>query len=78
MKRGNLLSSRRHHLKKWSGRRDSDPRHPAWEADTLPTELRPQKPQKHTVPRLKVKNIFKFNNMIKRDKKRRDRSRARN
>ncbi len=25
-----------------SGRRDSNPRHSAWEADTLPTELRPQ------------------------------------
>ena len=24
-----------------SGRRGSNPRHPAWEADTLPTELRP-------------------------------------
>src|ERR1035437_8410931 len=26
---------------KWSGRRDSNPRHSAWEADTLPTELLP-------------------------------------
>ncbi len=26
----------------WSGRWDSNPRHPAWEADTLPTELRPR------------------------------------
>src|SRR5207253_11490663 len=25
----------------WSGRRDSNPRHRAWEARTLPTELRP-------------------------------------
>ncbi len=25
----------------WSGRRDSNPRHSAWEADTLPTELLP-------------------------------------
>ena len=25
----------------WSGRRGSNPRHPAWEADTLPTELLP-------------------------------------
>ena len=25
-----------------SGRRDSNPRHPAWEASTLPTELRPR------------------------------------
>jgi hypothetical protein len=25
-----------------SGRRDSNPRHPAWEASALPTELRPQ------------------------------------
>ena len=28
--------------KKKSGRRDSNPRHPAWEASALPTELRPQ------------------------------------
>ena len=28
-------------LSKWSGRRDSNPRHSAWETDTLPTELRP-------------------------------------
>ncbi len=27
--------------KKWSGRRGSNPRHSAWEADTLPTELLP-------------------------------------
>ena len=27
---------------KWSGRRDSNARHPAWKAGTLPTELRPQ------------------------------------
>ncbi len=26
-----------------SGRRDSNPRHPAWEASALPTELRPQR-----------------------------------
>ena len=26
---------------KWSGRRGSNPRHSAWEADTLPTELLP-------------------------------------
>ena len=26
----------------WSGTRDSNPRHPAWEAGTLPTELVPQ------------------------------------
>ena len=25
-----------------SGQRDSNPRHSAWEADALPTELRPQ------------------------------------
>src|SRR4051812_14734637 len=25
----------------WSGRRDSNPRHSAWEADTLPAELLP-------------------------------------
>ena len=28
--------------KKKSGRRDSNPRHPAWEASALPTELRPR------------------------------------
>lgn len=27
-----------------SGRRDSNPRHPAWEASALPTELRPRNP----------------------------------
>jgi hypothetical protein len=27
----------------WSGRRDSNPRHLAWEASTLPTELHPQR-----------------------------------
>ena len=26
---------------KWSGRRDSNARHPAWKAGTLPTELHP-------------------------------------
>ena len=26
----------------WSGRRDSNPRHPAWKAGTLTTELLPQ------------------------------------
>src|SRR6266542_4485629 len=30
----------RHDLE-WSGRRGSNPRHPAWEADALPAELRP-------------------------------------
>ena len=29
--------------KKWSGRRDSDPRHPPWQGGTLPTELLPHK-----------------------------------
>ena len=28
-------------IESWSGRRDSNPRHSAWEADTLPTELLP-------------------------------------
>ena len=28
---------------RWSGRRDSNPRPQAWEACTLPTELRPHK-----------------------------------
>ena len=27
----------------WSGRRDSNPRHPAWKAGTLPTELHPHR-----------------------------------
>ena len=27
----------------WSGRRDSDPRHPPWQGGTLPTELLPRK-----------------------------------
>ena len=30
-----------HHGEDWSGRRDSNPRHLAWEASTLPTELLP-------------------------------------
>ena len=30
-----------HQRGRWSGRRDSNPRHPAWEADTLPAELLP-------------------------------------
>jgi hypothetical protein len=25
----------------WSGRRDSNPRHPPWQGGALPTELRP-------------------------------------
>ena len=29
------------HQIKWSGRRDSDPRHPPWQGGTLPTELLP-------------------------------------
>src|SRR5579863_7203961 len=29
-----------------SGTRDSNPRHPAWEAGTLPTELVPRKPSR--------------------------------
>src|SRR5438552_15449867 len=28
-------------VKDWSGRRDSNPRHPAWKARALPTELLP-------------------------------------
>ena len=27
--------------KKWSGKRDSNPRHPAWKAGALPSELLP-------------------------------------
>ena len=38
-------------IKKWSGRRDSDPRPPPWQGDALPTELLP--PGK-----------FRFNNYI--------------
>ena len=30
--------------KHWSGRRDSNARHPAWKAGTLPTELHPLLP----------------------------------
>ena len=33
---------------KWSGRRDSNPRHPPWQGGTLPTELLPLCP--HTIP----------------------------
>src|SRR5690606_30176549 len=41
-----LLAARRRlaataKLSGWSGRRDSNPRHSAWEADALPTELLP-------------------------------------
>ena len=32
------------HQIKWSGRRDSDPRHPPWQGGTLPTELLPHAP----------------------------------
>ena len=37
--------------KEWSGRWDSNPRQPAWEAGTLPTELRPP-PDRRIVARL--------------------------
>ena len=30
-------------IEEWSGRRDSNPRHPAWKARALPTELLPLK-----------------------------------
>ena len=33
----------------WSGRRDSNPRHPPWQGGALPTELRPQKEDYLTV-----------------------------
>ena len=36
--------STRFRRNKKSGRRDSNPRHPAWEASALPTELRPRVP----------------------------------
>ena len=32
-------------FKKWSGRRDSNSRHPPWKGGALPTELRPQNKQ---------------------------------
>src|SRR6478609_7288516 len=32
----------------WSGRRDSNPRRPAWKAGTLPTELLPHEPPSRT------------------------------
>ena len=35
------VSRRAWNVDEWSGRRDSNPRHSAWEADTLPTELLP-------------------------------------
>jgi len=37
------LASRVFSAKSKSGRRDSNPRHPAWEASALPTELRPHR-----------------------------------
>lgn len=39
--RKTLILSHQHH-RKWSGRRGSNPRHSAWKADALPTELLPQ------------------------------------
>ncbi len=36
------ISALRASLSNWSGRRDSNSRHSAWEADALPTELRPR------------------------------------
>src|SRR5580692_3758406 len=36
-----MVLGRKYLLKSWSGRRDSNPRPSAWEADTLPTELLP-------------------------------------
>ena len=38
-----------HPQRKWSGRRDSDPRHPPWQGGTLPTELLPRKNNRETV-----------------------------
>src|SRR5262249_35822966 len=35
----------------WSGRRDSNPRQPAWKAGTLPTELLPQSGRTHVAHR---------------------------
>ena len=38
------------HDSKISGRRDSDPRHSAWKADALPTELLPRRNEVFTSP----------------------------
>ncbi len=39
---GNLFITQRQIQNIWSGRRDLNPRHPAWKAEALPTELLPQ------------------------------------
>ena len=45
--------------KTWSGKRDSNPRHSAWEADALPTELLPQLYNLfYTSPFLPLQNCF--------------------
>ncbi len=41
-----------------SGRRDSNPRQPAWEAGTLPTELRPHSPTNIGLTSTNVKGKF--------------------
>ena len=40
--RGRPAHAARRVAMRWSGRRDSNSRHSAWEADALPTELRPR------------------------------------
>src|SRR5690606_8971180 len=40
------------HEPAWSGRRDSNPRHSAWEADALPTELLPRTGNASTFPKV--------------------------
>ncbi len=35
---------------RWSGRRDSNPRHPAWKAGALPAELHPRRPPRSSRP----------------------------
>ena len=48
-------------LRKWSGQRDSNPRRPAWEADTLPTELCPltgERTLPHGIRSLKTVQVF--------------------
>ena len=42
----------RNYLSKWSGRRDSNPRQPAWKAGTLATELRPLRYKISVVPQV--------------------------
>ncbi len=43
-------------IKKWSGRRDSNPRHSPWQGDALPSEL---------LPRYSFINIISKNENVK-------------